>query len=242
MKSSDGSIFRKTLHEIVTTVESAIEWRKIARDWEVSYKSLRSWLGKGQGNRFPAEFVVPLCKTVGNYRLLDCLEEEAGRVAFALPTATPPRVRGRFRDVLRGVLDDPARSLDQRLIAHRLGTDYRQLRYFVSRDEERHLPAEMVVPLCEAVNDFRLLDFLELQAGRLAFSIPDSRQPKASDITELHKMLEDAIEAVRAGSASMRDDIVDEAEAYIVMEKLDIVIRHCVRFRYWVEHQCTGLR
>jgi len=235
MQSWDDARFRKTLTEVVSTVGSTTEWREIAREWGISYKSLNSWLSTGPKNRFPAEFLVPLCKALNNYRLLDCLEESSDRIAFGLPALPSPHVRGKFRDVLRKILDDPACGYDQKLIADKLGTDYRQLRYFITGGEERHLPAEMVVPLCKHLNDFRLLDFLELQAGRLAFARPDIHHLGVSDITEFHKLLEDAMEAVRTGSVSLRDNRIDEAEAHAIIEKLDAVIRRCVQVRLLVE-------
>src|SRR5436305_6623998 len=59
---------------------------------------------------------------------------------------------------------------DIRLLAQQLGTNYRSLMYWMRG--ERHMPAELLPQLCTLLNDYEALDFLERQAGRVAFKLP----------------------------------------------------------------------
>ncbi len=57
---------------------------------------------------------------------------------------------------------------DKRLLAQQLGTNYRSLMYWLRG--ERPLPAHLLPRLCVLLNNCEVLDFLESQAGRVAFS------------------------------------------------------------------------
>jgi len=230
--NSDASI----QNVVATAVQAAadVDWRQAALDWGVSFKSLKGWITNRSESRFPAEFLVPLCGALGNFSPLDCLEQEANRVAISVGKF-PPASADSFRDILRRVLDDSRPILDQKLLAKKLGTDYRQLRYFVGPDTQRRLPAAFVVPLCKNLGNYRLLDFLEFQVGRLAFQRPEARSPGAEDISDFHKLLEESLEAVKTASASMRDNNVDIGEAQSIVLELDTVLRHSLRLRQWLE-------
>ena len=95
----------------------------------------------------------------------------------------PDRSGEGVRDVIRRVLNDDTRDLDLRLVAQQLGVDYRSLMYWISPDPDRRFPAELIVPLCKLIGDFGPLDFLEDQAGRLAFEIPDAVSSLEEDVT-----------------------------------------------------------
>jgi hypothetical protein len=57
--------------------------RLLAQQLGTSYRSLMYWL---RGERpLPAHLLPQICKLLGNYEALDCLESQAGRVAFKLP-------------------------------------------------------------------------------------------------------------------------------------------------------------
>ena len=60
---------------------------------------------------------------------------------------------------------------DTRLLAQQLGTNYRSLMYWLRGD--RPIPAELLPKICVLLKNFEALDFLESQAGRVAFRIPD---------------------------------------------------------------------
>jgi len=56
---------------------------------------------------------------------------------------------------------------DLRLLAQQLGTNYRSLMYWLRG--ERHIPAYLLPQICLLLKSFEALDFLERQAGRVAF-------------------------------------------------------------------------
>jgi hypothetical protein len=60
---------------------------------------------------------------------------------------------------------------DIRLLAQQLGTKYRSLIYWLRG--ERQLPADLLPRMCVLLRNYEALDFLESQAGRVAFKLPD---------------------------------------------------------------------
>ena len=60
---------------------------------------------------------------------------------------------------------------DVRLLAQHLGTNYRSLMYWMRG--ERHIPAQLLPQMCVLLNNYEALDFLESQAGRVAFRLPN---------------------------------------------------------------------
>lgn len=239
MRDVQSELVHATLSRMIENADPAIDWRAAATEvFGVKYQSWCAWISGRRNCHFPAEAVVPFCKLVKSFELLDELEKSIGRSAFAFPAATRPTDFTEFRSELRSILDDPSKAIDQNLLASRLGISYRQLRYFVSGDGERRFPLDLVVPFCQLLNDFRLLNHLEEQAGRIAFRLPANRRPGAADISDLHQLLEESMEAVKTASASMRDDFVDSSEASLIISDLDVILRHCIELRYWLDVTC----
>jgi hypothetical protein len=66
-------------------VETKAEYdiRLLAQQLGTNYRSLMYWL---RGERHIPAYLLPrLCQILQNYEALDCLESEAGRVAFKIP-------------------------------------------------------------------------------------------------------------------------------------------------------------
>ena len=76
---------------------------------------------------------------------------------------------------------------DLRLLAQQLGTNYRSLMYWLRGD--RHIPAYLLPQICALPRDFEALDFLERQAGRVAFRLPDSRLASEKEIVAVSRLL-----------------------------------------------------
>src|SRR3984885_15704945 len=64
---------------------------------------------------------------------------------------------------------------DIRLLAQQLGTNYRSLMYWLRGD--RPMPADLLPRICVLLGNYEALDFLESQAGRVAFKLPDPKLP-----------------------------------------------------------------
>ena len=60
---------------------------------------------------------------------------------------------------------------DIRLLAQQLGTNYRSLMYWLRG--ERPLPAHLLPRIASSSSNYEALDFLESQAGRVAFKLPE---------------------------------------------------------------------
>ena len=143
------------------------------------------------------------------------------------------------RDVIRRMLNDPTRNLDLRLVARQLGVGYRSLMHWIGTDPDRRFPAELLVPLCKLIGDFCPLDFLEYQAGRLAFEIPDAASSLGEDVREAHRLMKGASEAVGSLLATVEDGIIDVREARATISELDAVMRECARVRSSLEQRIS---
>ncbi len=72
--------------------------------------------------------------------------------------------------ILSRVVETKA-EYDIRLLAQQLGTNYRSLMYWLRGD--RPVPAHLLPRMCSLLGNYEALDFLESQAGRIAFKIPE---------------------------------------------------------------------
>ncbi|PYV99424.1 MAG: hypothetical protein DMG89_07995 [Acidobacteria bacterium] len=67
----------------VVEIKAEYDIRLLAQQLGTNYRSLMYWL-RGERN-IPAYLLPRLCRLLQNYEALDCLESEAGRVAFKIP-------------------------------------------------------------------------------------------------------------------------------------------------------------
>ena len=142
-----------------------------------------------------------------------------------------------LQDVIRRVVENPGRKIDLRLLARDLGVGYRSLMYWLGNQPDRRFPAELIVPLCKLVNNFEALDYLERQAGRLAFPLPKAEQKDRTAASNVQRLMKEAAEAVSSLCDTLEDGTVEENEAQATIAELDDVIRHCALLRYWVQQQ-----
>ena len=125
---------------------------------------------------------------------------------------------------------------DLRLLAQQLGTNYRSLMYWLRG--ERHVPAYVLPQICLLLKNFETLDFLERQAGRLAFKLPDSKLVSEKEIIAVSNLLKEVGEAVESVAATLADGIVEESELKTTVPKLESVIQECASLKYLLEDLC----
>jgi hypothetical protein len=125
---------------------------------------------------------------------------------------------------------------DLRLLAQQLGTNYRSLMYWLRG--ERHIPAYVLPQICNLLKNFESLDFLERQAGRVAFKLPDSQLVSEKEIVAVSHLLKEVGEAVESIAATLADGIVEESELKVTVPKLENVIQECASLKYLLEDLC----
>ena len=125
---------------------------------------------------------------------------------------------------------------DLRLLAQQIGTNYRSLIYWLRGD--RNMPAYLLPQICVLLRNFEALDFLERQAGRIAFRLPDAKLVSEKEIVAVSNLLKDVGEAVESLAATLADGVVEEHELKVTVPKLESVIQECASLKYLLEDLC----
>jgi hypothetical protein len=125
---------------------------------------------------------------------------------------------------------------DLRLMAQQLGTNYRSLMYWIRGD--RHIPAYLLPQICILLRNYEVMDFLERQAGRVAFKLPEPKLATEKEIFAVSRLLKDVGEAVEAIAATLADGVVEENELRVTVPKLESVIQECASLKYLLEGLC----
>ena len=125
---------------------------------------------------------------------------------------------------------------DLRLMAQQLGTNYRSLMYWLRG--ERHIPAYVLPQICNLLKNFEALDFLERQAGRIAFKLPESKLVSEKEIVAVSNLLREVGEAVESIAGTLADGIVEESELKVTVPRLERVIQECASLKYLLEDLC----
>lgn len=123
--------------------------------------------------------------------------------------------------------------LSEAELATRLSSHPRSFSYWL--DGQRKFPAELLARLCVAIGNFELLDFLEQEVGRVAYSIPNvERLPKVEDVRAVQGLIREVGEALQSLSETLQDGIVEKHELDQTVPALDDVIRECARLKHWL--------
>ena len=122
---------------------------------------------------------------------------------------------------------------DIRLLAQQLGTNYRSLMYWLRG--ERQLPADLLPRMCVLLNNYEALDFLESQAGRVAFKLPDPDVTLERQLVAVSHLIREVGEALESVAETLADGIVEESELRITIPKLEAVIQECASLKYLLE-------
>lgn len=128
---------------------------------------------------------------------------------------------------------DTKTEYDIRLLAQQLGTNYRSLMYWLRGD--RPLPAHLLPRICTLLANYEGLDFLESQAGRVAFKIPDPRIPLDKELTAVSRLIKEVGEALESVAETLADGVVEDRELKNTVPKIDAVIQECASLRYLLE-------
>jgi hypothetical protein len=134
--------------------------------------------------------------------------------------------------VLSRVVDVKA-EYDIRLLAQQLGTNYRSLMYWLRG--ERPMPAQLLPQICLLLNNYEALDFLESQAGRVAFKLPEPNITLEKELVAVSRLIREVGEALESVAETLADGIVEENELRTTIPKLEAVIQECASLKYLLE-------
>lgn len=126
---------------------------------------------------------------------------------------------------------------DVRLLAQQLGTNYRSLMYWMRG--ERHIPAQLLPQMCTLLNNYEALDFLERQAGRVAFKLPNLDINLGKELIAISNLIREVGEALQSVGDTLADGVVEERELQVTIPKLEAVIRECASLKYLLEELCA---
>ena len=122
---------------------------------------------------------------------------------------------------------------DIRLLAQQLGTNYRSLMYWMRG--ERHLPAHLLPQMCLLLNNYEALDFLESQAGRVAFKLPKPDIDLEKEMAAVSNLIREVGDALESVGETLADGVVEERELRLTIPKLEAVIRETASLKYLLE-------
>ena len=122
---------------------------------------------------------------------------------------------------------------DKRLLAQQLGTNYRSLMYWLRG--ERPVPAHLLPQMCVLLDNCEVLDFLESQAGRVAFKLPEPNITLEKELVAVSRLIREVGEALESVAETLADGIVEENELRTTIPKLEAVIQECASLKYLLE-------
>jgi len=134
--------------------------------------------------------------------------------------------------ILSRVVETKA-EYDIRLLAQQLGTNYRSLMYWLRG--ERQMPAHFLPRMCVLLSNYEALDFLESQAGRVAFKLPSPHITLEQELVAVSRLIREVGEALESVAETLADGIVEESELRTTIPKLEAVIQECASLKYLLE-------
>ena len=134
--------------------------------------------------------------------------------------------------ILSRVVETKA-DYDIRLLAQQLGTNYRSLMYWLRG--ERNMPAYLLPRICTLLGNYEALDYLESQAGRVAFKLPDPKMTLEKELLAISNLIREVGEALESVAETLADGIVEESELKSTVPKLEGVIQECASLKYLLE-------
>src|SRR6202142_2932019 len=122
---------------------------------------------------------------------------------------------------------------DIRLLAQQLGTNYRSLMYWLRG--ERQFPAHLLPKMCLLLANYEALDFLESQAGRVAFKLPEPDMTLERELVAVSHLIREVGEALESVAETLADGVVEDSELRTTIPKLEAVIQECASLKYLLE-------
>jgi hypothetical protein len=141
--------------------------------------------------------------------------------------------------ILSRVVETKA-NYDIRLLAQQLGTNYRSLMYWLRG--ERQFPAHLLPRMCVLLGNYEALDFLESEAGRVAFKLPEPHITLEEELVAVSHLIREVGEALESVAETLADGVVEESELRITLPKLEAVIQECASLKYLLEDLCKKRR
>ena len=137
--------------------------------------------------------------------------------------------------ILSRVVETKA-EYDIRLLAQQLGTNYRSLMYWLRGD--RPVPAHLLPRMCSLLGNYETLDFLESQAGRIAFKIPEPHITLEKELVAVSHLIKEVGEALESVAGTLADGVVEDNELRRTIPKIEAVIQECASLKYLLEDLC----
>ncbi len=134
--------------------------------------------------------------------------------------------------ILSRVVETQA-EYDIRLLAQQLGTNYRSLMYWLRG--ERQFPAHLLPKMCLLLANYEALDFLESQAGRVAFKLPEPDMTLEREVVAVSHLIREVGEALESVAETLADGVVEDSELRTTIPKLEAVIQECASLKYLLE-------
>ena len=144
----------------------------------------------------------------------------------------PSNLPSHLPSILSRVVETKA-DYDIRLLAQQLGTNYRSLMYWLRG--ERNMPAYLLPRICTLLGNYEALDYLESQAGRVAFKLPDPKMTLEKELLAISNLIREVGEALESVAETLADGIVEESELKSTVPKLESVIQECASLKYLLE-------
>ena len=140
-----------------------------------------------------------------------------------------------FSSILSRAVEIKA-EYDIRLLSQQLGTNYRSMMYWLRG--ERPIPAHLLPQMCMLLNNYEALDFLESQAGRVAFKLPEPNITLSKELIAVSNLIREVGEALGSVAETLADGVVEENELRTTVPKLEAVIQECASLKYLLEDLC----
>lgn len=144
-------------------------------------------------------------------------------------------VSGELASIVSRVVETKS-EYDIRLLAQQLGSNYRSLMYWLRGD--RPLPAHLLPRICTLLGNYEAMDYLESQAGRVAFKIPDPSVSLEKELRAVSNLIREVGEALESVAGTLADGVVEESELRVTIPKIESVIQECASLRYLLEDLC----
>jgi hypothetical protein len=96
--------------------------------------------------------------------------------------------------------------------------------------------------MCTLLGNYEALDFLESQASRVAFKIPDPRASLEKELVAVSNLIREVGEALESVAETLADGVVEESELKVTVPKIEAVIQECASLKYLLEDLCKRKR
>jgi len=97
------------------------------------------------------------------------------------------------------------------------------------------VPAHLLPRMCSLLGNYEALDFLESQAGRIAFKIPEPHITLEKELVAVSHLIKEVGEALESVAGTLADGVVEDNELRRTIPKIEAVIQECASLKYLLE-------